>query len=118
MTVDTDGTDWAHLKRGQPADEVDGVPDGATVWDCLERTPDDGDPMTITIYDAGDSAHVRVHHGDVEVVPAREAFPTTDPARRYAEQILAFYSSGELGDDTGGLNKTTTRALIAVHESA
>ena len=117
MTTDTQGTDWEHLKRGQPADAVDGVPDSATVWDCIERTPDSGAPTTITIYDAGDLAHVRVHHGDVEVVPAREAFPTTDPACTYAEQILAFYGSGELGDDTGGLNKTTTRALIAVHEN-
>jgi hypothetical protein len=105
MTVDTDGTGWEHLKRGQPADEVDGVPDDATVWDCIERTPDSGDPKTITIYDAGDTAHVRVYHAGVEVVPARATHPTTDAAREHAERLLAYYTPDQLVDDIDGVNE-------------
>jgi len=87
MTLATGGTDWEHERRGVPASEVDGVPDDATTWACLERTDDDDVPTTITVYRASDDAGYVTVAVDDDLEAVKE-FDDVDAAAAEAEDLM------------------------------
>lgn len=95
MTLATSGTDWTHRKRGQPADEVDGVPDDATAWACLERTTDDGEgvPATITVYSPSEAGGYVTVAVDDELEDVEE-FDNVDEAAAGADDLMDEYGPG------------------------
>jgi hypothetical protein len=94
MTLATGGTDWEHERRGVPVGEVDGIPDDATTWACLERTDDDDVPTTITVYSASDdTGYVTVAVDDI--LEDVEEFDDVDAAVAEAEDLMDEYGASE-----------------------
>ena len=97
--VDTSDRNWEHRKQGIPAEEVELIPDGLSVWACVEQTA--GRPVTITIYvpdDDGD-VHVTAYDGDFPIYIAFDHFGTMTAATEYAQKLINYYSNDNYSDN-------------------
>lgn len=71
---------YIEVRRSEPAEHVDGVPDKATVWACWTDQPD-----SVTIYEHDGAYWVVKHEGEAHVEVSD--YDDEDEAQNRAEEL-------------------------------